>query len=135
MKVVFGDNLLHGSTQDRIEKRQREGTNKLYEDSECALSEEVVAVVQLLSRVRFLRPHELQHTRLPCPSLSLRVCSNSCPLSWGLYLTVSSSAAKRIWCQSLLIGIRKSRARGVFQEELAIFRADLTCLRKKFNGH
>ena len=53
MKVVFGDNLLHGSTQDRIEKRQREGTNELYEDSECALSEEVVAVVQLLSRVRF----------------------------------------------------------------------------------
>ena len=51
MKVVFGDNLLRGSTQDRIEKRQREGTSKLYEDSECALSEEVVAVVQLLSRI------------------------------------------------------------------------------------
>ena len=29
-----------------------------------------------------LRPHELQHARLPCPSLSPRVCSNSCPLSW-----------------------------------------------------
>ena len=28
-----------------------------------------------------LRPHELQHVRLPCPSLSPRVCSNSCPLS------------------------------------------------------
>ena len=28
-----------------------------------------------------LGPHELQHTRLPCPSLSTRVCSNSCPLS------------------------------------------------------
>ena len=27
-----------------------------------------------------LRPHGLQHTRLPCPSLSSRVCSNSCPL-------------------------------------------------------
>ena len=25
--------------------------------------------------------HELQHTRLLCPSLSSRVCSNSCPLS------------------------------------------------------
>ena len=25
--------------------------------------------------------HGLQHTRLPCPSPSLRVCSNSCPLS------------------------------------------------------
>ena len=37
--------------------------------------------------------HWLQHTRLPCPSLSLRVCSNSCPLSWWCYLTVSSSDA------------------------------------------
>ena len=26
--------------------------------------------------------HGLQHARLPCPSLSPRVCSNSCPLSW-----------------------------------------------------
>ena len=28
-----------------------------------------------------LRPHGLQHARLPCPSLFPRVCSNSCPLS------------------------------------------------------
>ena len=27
-----------------------------------------------------LQPHGLQHTRLPCPSPSPRVCSNSCPL-------------------------------------------------------
>ena len=25
--------------------------------------------------------HELQHIKLPCPPLSLRVCSSSCPLS------------------------------------------------------
>ena len=29
----------------------------------------------------FLPPHKLQHTVLPCPSLSPRVCSESCPLS------------------------------------------------------
>ena len=29
-----------------------------------------------------LQSHELQHARLPCPSLSPRVCSNSCPLRW-----------------------------------------------------
>ena len=29
-----------------------------------------------------LRPHELQHTRLCCSSLSPRVCSDSCPASW-----------------------------------------------------
>ena len=28
-----------------------------------------------------LGPHGLQHTRLPCPLLSPRVCSYSCPLS------------------------------------------------------
>ena len=28
-----------------------------------------------------LRPHRLQHTRLPCPSVAPRVCSNSCPLN------------------------------------------------------
>ena len=29
-----------------------------------------------------LRPHESQHTRLPCPSPTPGVYSNSCPLSW-----------------------------------------------------
>ena len=38
-----------------------------------------------------LRPHELHHTRLPCPSLSLRLGSNSCPLSRWCHPTISSS--------------------------------------------
>ena len=38
-----------------------------------------------------LWPHELQHTRLPCPSLSPWVCSNSCPLNWWCPPTISSS--------------------------------------------
>ena len=38
-----------------------------------------------------LRPHGLQHARLPCPSLSSRVCSNSCPLSRWCHPTISSS--------------------------------------------
>ena len=38
-----------------------------------------------------LLPHGLQHTRLPCSSLSSRVCSNSCPLTWWCYPTISSS--------------------------------------------
>ena len=38
-----------------------------------------------------LLPHELQHTRLPCPSLSPWVCSNSCPLSHWCHPTISSS--------------------------------------------
>ena len=38
-----------------------------------------------------LWPHGLQHTRLPCPSPSPRVCSNSCPLSWWCHPAISSS--------------------------------------------
>ena len=38
-----------------------------------------------------LRPYGLQYTRLPFPSLSPRVCSNSCPLSRWSYPTISSS--------------------------------------------
>ena len=38
-----------------------------------------------------LRPHRLQHARLPCPSLSPRVCPNSCPLSQWCHPTISSS--------------------------------------------
>ena len=38
-----------------------------------------------------LQPHEMQHARLPCPSLSPRVCSNSCPLSQWHHPTISSS--------------------------------------------
>ena len=38
-----------------------------------------------------LRPHGLQHTIFPCPSLPPRVCSDSGPLRWRLYLTISSS--------------------------------------------
>ena len=37
-----------------------------------------------------LWPHGLQHARLPYPSLSPRVCSNSCPLSQWCHLTISS---------------------------------------------
>ena len=39
----------------------------------------------------FLRPRELQHARLPCPSLSPKVCSNSHPLSQWCRPTISSS--------------------------------------------
>ena len=38
-----------------------------------------------------LQPHGLQHTRLPCPSLSPRVCSNSCLLSWWCHPAISFS--------------------------------------------
>ena len=36
-----------------------------------------------------LRPHGLQHARIPCPPPSPRVCSDSCPLSWWCHTTIS----------------------------------------------
>ena len=38
----------------------------------------------------FLRPHELQHSRLPCPSLTTRANSDSCPLSRWCHPTILS---------------------------------------------
>ena len=37
-----------------------------------------------------LWPLGLQHTRLPCPSLTPGTCSNSCPSSWWCHPTISS---------------------------------------------
>ena len=45
---------------------------------------------------KFLRSHGLQHTRLPCPSLSLGVCLNSCP-------SAMLSNHHILWCPLLLL--------------------------------
>ena len=39
-----------------------------------------------------LRPHGLQHSRIPCPSLISGVYSNRCPSSWWCHPIISSSA-------------------------------------------
>ena len=45
-----------------------------------------------------LQPHGLQHTRLPCPAPSPRVCSNSCPLSRWCCPTILSSVVPFFSC-------------------------------------
>ena len=58
-----------------------------------------VCVYIYISSVRFscsvvsdsLRPHGLQHVRLPCPATTPGIYSNSCPLSWWCHPTISSS--------------------------------------------
>ena len=45
-----------------------------------------------------LQPHGLQHASLPCPSLSLGVCSNSRPLSQWCHPTISSSVVPFSFC-------------------------------------
>ena len=61
-----------------------------------------------------LQHHGLQHSRLPCPSPSPRVCSNSCPLSQWCHPTISSSVIPFSSCpQSFL-------ASGSFPKESAL---------------
>ena len=51
-----------------------------------------------------LRPHGLQHTRLPCPSPTPRTCSNSCPSSRWCHPTILYSIHSPpfpIWNQSV----------------------------------
>ena len=43
-----------------------------------------------------LQPHGLQHARLPCPSPTPGVYSNSCPSSQWCHLTISSSVICRL---------------------------------------
>ena len=53
-----------------------------------------------------LWPHELQHARLPCPSLSPRACSNSCPFSQWYHPTISSSVVPCLLLPSVFPSIR-----------------------------
>ena len=50
--------------------------------------------------------HGLQCTRLLCPPLFPRVCSNSYPLSWWHYLTISSSVAPLFHLPSIFPSIK-----------------------------
>ena len=62
------------------------------------LSFVAVIVVQLPRCSTLCDPHGLQHVKLPCPSLSPRVCSNSCPLIQWCHPTISSSVALFSFC-------------------------------------
>ena len=53
----------------------------------------MLVVVQLISSVQLFANHGLQHARLPCPSLSPKVCSNSCPLCQWCHPTISFSVS------------------------------------------
>ena len=53
-----------------------------------------------------LQPHGLSHTRLPCPSLSPRVCSKSCPLSQWCHPTISFSVIPLLLLPSVFPRIR-----------------------------
>ena len=55
--------------------------------------------------------HGLQYTRLPCPSLSPRVCLNSWPLSQWCYITISFSAILFSFClQSFPVSVFSNKS-------------------------
>ena len=54
--------------------------------------------------------HGMLNTRLPCPSLSPRLCSSSCPLSWWCHPTISSSVFS-----SSFLALSLSQHQGLFQ--------------------
>ena len=58
--------------------------------------------------------HELQCSRLPHPSISPTVCSDSCPLSQWYHPTISSSVVPFLLLPSIFPSIR------VFSSELAL---------------
>ena len=63
--------------------------------------EEVVVVFVVVlssSHVWLFSTRGLQHSRLPCPSLSPGVCSSSCPLHRWCHTTISSSATPFSFC-------------------------------------
>ena len=75
--------------------RVRTAGNQTYETEE---KNSCVYAVQSLSLVWLFATPGLQYTSLPLPSLSPRVCSNSCPLSWWCHPTISSSIAPSSSC-------------------------------------
>ena len=57
-----------------------------------SLTEPFLLLDLLLSFIRCVwQPHGLEHARLPCPSLSPGVCSNSCPLIRWYHRSISFS--------------------------------------------
>ena len=64
--------------------------------------------VQSLGRVRLFVTQWTKHARLPCPSPTLGVYSNWCPLSWWCHLTISSSVTPISFLPSIFSSISLS---------------------------
>ena len=82
-------------SNDNVLLTQKLNSRKWYFQEKLGVTSPVLDGVMLLfSRSVVsdsLQRHGLQHARLPSTSLSPRVCSNSCPLSWWCHPSISSS--------------------------------------------
>ena len=68
-----------------------QSVNGFGKQTHTLIHRDLFVVVQSFSHIWLSVTHELQHTRLPCPSPSPRAYSNSCPLSSWCHPTISSS--------------------------------------------
>ena len=82
----------------------------IYTSSPCTTALFKFSQLQKFSSFQFshsvlsdsLRPHDSQHARPPCPSLSPKVHSNSCPSSWWRHPAISSSVVPFSSCPQSL---------------------------------
>ena len=64
----------------------------VYTNKQAKAEQKIISVQFSRSVVSdYLRPHESQHNRPPCPSPTPRAYSNSCPLRWWCHPAISSS--------------------------------------------
>ena len=66
----------------------------------------IFSSVQLLSHAQLFATHGQQHARFPCPSTTLRACSNACPSSRWCHPTISSPYHPLLHLPSVFPNIR-----------------------------
>ena len=71
---------------------------KTYKDLKGTMDNNTIVIVNVVVQSVSCQPCGLQHSRLPYPSLSPWVCSNSCPLSWQCHRTIPSSVTPLSSC-------------------------------------
>ena len=111
-----------GTEHARMHARTHTHTHTEQPDHHCIIYALLLLLFSCWVVSYSLQPHELKHFRLLYSPLSLGICSNSCPLSWWCYLTVSSSAAARPPLPSIFFSIK------VFSSESALLQDYSTTL-------
>ena len=98
-----------------ISRRMKEGKWKKREDCRRGTARKLNYIQKSIFRsqnhVGLFETPWLHHFRLPCPSLSPRLCSNSCALSWWCYLTILSSTTSPFCLQSYKVSESFSNSR------------------------
>ena len=75
-----------------LKNRYKDKNNSMYNILACLKIEILSVWFGRLVVSDSLRPHGLQHARLPCPSSAPGAYSDSCPLSWWCHPNISSSS-------------------------------------------